>query len=116
MSISSINRKDRQLHRAKKFTINLKLCSNLLMPTTIRRRYVSVRTKKIKSLPRSSRNLVRKKALRDTEKHDPKAQRSSMCQQVKSARIMTCPFGQQNDSLKESLLISLSQKTGCEKQ
>src|SRR5258708_2742789 len=116
MLILSISRNDRRHHRVKKFTVNLKHCSSLLMRTTTRRRYDSVRTKKIKNPLRRSRKGARKKACRDREKPGPKPQRSSMCQQVKSARIMTCPCVQQNGCLKESLSILLSQKTECEKQ
>ncbi len=72
--------------------------------------------KKIESLLRRSRNRVRKRAIMDREKYNPKPQRSPMCRQVKCALIMTNPFDRLSGCLKDSLLILSSPKTGFEKR
>src|SRR5689334_5894302 len=86
--ISSISPNDWQHQREKKSTLNLNPCSNLLIPTTTRTKFIFAQTKQSKQMIKRRKGIVaRKKATRDREKCGLKPQRLSMCQPVKCARI-----------------------------
>ena len=73
MLISSISRNDRQHHRASKFTVNLKHCSNLLIQTTTRRRYVSARDEEDQKPAQEKQRRGSKKGYQGQRKVQPKA-------------------------------------------
>src|SRR5882762_11016711 len=105
--ISSISPNDWQRQREKKSTPNLNPCSNLLIPTTTRTKFIFAQTKQSKQMLRRRKGIVaRKKATRDRGKNAPKPPRSSTYQQVRCVPFMlTNPFEQLSDSRKGSLLI-----------